>query len=74
MAEAGDDQVCIRVMAAGVNPSETKLHARVVPDLNLPAILGDDLAGTIDVCGAGFSAFELGAKPLLLEDCRHLRF
>jgi NADPH:quinone reductase-like Zn-dependent oxidoreductase len=51
----GEGQVLVRVAASGVNPLDTKIragqaaHARV----ELPAVLGLDLAGDIEEVGAG---------------------
>ena len=48
----GEGQVLVRVKASGVNPLDTKIrtgnaaHARV----ELPAILGMDLAGVVQTC------------------------
>jgi len=59
---AGPGQVLVKVRASGVNPLDTKIragraaHARSV----LPAVLGLDLAGVVEVVGAGVSDFALG--------------
>ncbi|MES2242024.1 MAG: zinc-dependent alcohol dehydrogenase family protein [Pseudomonadota bacterium] len=59
---AGPGQVLVRIMASGVNPLDTKIrsgnaaHARHP----LPAVLGMDLAGTIEAVGAGVTAFKVG--------------
>jgi NADPH:quinone reductase-like Zn-dependent oxidoreductase len=59
-AQAG--QVLVRIKASGVNPLDTKIragnaaHARHL----LPAVLGMDLAGTIEAVGAGVKAFSVG--------------
>src|ERR1700742_1063162 len=55
-------QVLIRIKASGVNPLDTKIragqaeHARV----ELPAILGTDLAGVVEAVGPGVTAFKPG--------------
>ncbi|MGJ5817478.1 zinc-dependent alcohol dehydrogenase family protein [Paludibaculum fermentans] len=60
--EAGPGQVLVRVGASGVNPLDLKIkagaagHAKAV----LPAILGIDLAGTVEAVGAGVTAFRAG--------------
>jgi NADPH2:quinone reductase len=59
-AQAG--QVLVRIHASGVNPLDTKIrdgkadHARHP----LPAILGIDMAGTVEAVGAGVSGFRRG--------------
>ncbi|MGC4054113.1 MAG: zinc-dependent alcohol dehydrogenase family protein [Paludibaculum sp.] len=58
----GPGQVLVRVGASGVNPLDLKIkagaagHAKTV----LPAILGLDMAGTVESVGAGVTAFRAG--------------
>lgn len=58
----GAGQVLVRVGASGVNPLDLKIskgtapHARMEP----PAILGIDLAGTVESVGPGVTAFKIG--------------
>ena len=54
-------EILIEVMAAGVNPIDTKLRQNGLyfPD-GLPAILGCDGAGTVVAVGKGISRFEVG--------------
>ncbi|MET8006988.1 zinc-dependent alcohol dehydrogenase family protein [Nonomuraea glycinis] len=58
--EAG--QVLVRIQASGVNPLDAKIragkaaHARVRP----PAVLGLDLAGTVEQTGTGVEGFRAG--------------
>src|ERR1700742_4062948 len=58
----GDDEVLIRVRAAGVNPVDTKIRAgefpRFVP--RLPAILGRDVSGEVAAVGSGVTGFSKG--------------
>jgi NADPH:quinone reductase-like Zn-dependent oxidoreductase len=62
---AGPGQVLVRVCASGVNPLDTKIaagkadHAQV----QLPAVLGIDLAGVVDSAGAGAGAGVDGYAP-----------
>jgi len=57
----GDHDVLIRIMAAGVNPIDTKLRANGLyfPDA-LPAILGCDGSGVVEQAGADVTRFQAG--------------
>ncbi len=57
----GDHDVLIRIMAAGVNPIDTKLRANGLyfPD-GLPAILGCDGSGVVEQVGADVTRFQTG--------------
>jgi NADPH:quinone reductase-like Zn-dependent oxidoreductase len=53
--EPGDDEVLIRVHAASVNPIDWKYRRGLMPKA-LPAVLGNDVSGTVEVSRAdGFS-------------------
>jgi NADPH:quinone reductase-like Zn-dependent oxidoreductase len=53
--EPGDGDVLIRVRAASVNPVDWKVRSGLV-DRPLPVVLGDDVAGTVELSRAqGFS-------------------
>src|SRR5215207_6250903 len=53
--EPGDGEVLIRVRAASVNPVNWK-QRRGLPDSELPAVLGRDVSGTVEVSRAeGFA-------------------
>ena len=54
--------VLVRVAASGVNPLDVKIHegAAAHAKIALPAILGIDLAGTIEEVGAEVSGFAVG--------------
>src|SRR5580700_10224921 len=58
----GDGEVLVRIAASGVNPLDTKIHAGAAEHAKqkLPAILGIDLAGTIDRVGPGVTRFRPG--------------
>lgn len=63
--EAGDGQVLIRVRAASVNPTDWKSR-RGLSEVRLPAVLGRDASGTLEVSRAdGFAEGEdvLGYVP-----------
>lgn len=55
------DQILVRLMAAGVNPIDTKLRERGLyfPD-GLPAILGCDGAGIVESAGSEVKRFQAG--------------
>ena len=56
------NQVLIRVYASGVNPLDTKIRAGQAAHANhpLPAVLGMDVAGTVEEVAAGVTAFRPG--------------
>lgn len=58
----GPNQVLVRVKASGANPLDVKIRSGHAPhaSVKLPAILGIDLAGTIDAIGAAVTGFEVG--------------
>lgn len=58
----GDGQVLVRVAASGVNPLDTKIRAGKAAHARsrLPAVLGLDLAGTVEQVGPGVAGFAPG--------------
>ena len=58
----GEGQVLVRIVAAGVNPLDTKIRAGKAAHARqaLPAVLGIDLAGTVMSVGSGVTAFKPG--------------
>jgi len=57
----GDGEVLIQVMAAGINPVDTKLRGRGLFIANdAPVILGCDGAGIVEQVGADVTGFEAG--------------
>lgn len=62
---AGPGQVLVRVRAAGVNGIDWKVREGFVRDafpLQLPAVLGIELAGTVEALGPGASRFRVGDR------------
>lgn len=61
---AGKGQVLVKVHASGVNPLDLKIQSGVATHAKtqLPAILGVDLAGTVEAVGEGVSRFKPGDK------------
>lgn len=55
-------EVLVRIHASGVNPLDTKIRAGQAEHARhpLPAVLGMDLAGTVEAVGAGVSSFHPG--------------
>jgi len=61
--EITDDQVLIKVMAAGINPVDTKVRAGtsgMSRQIKLPAILGWDVSGTIESAGKNVAELKPG--------------
>lgn len=62
-----DDQVLIKVKAAGINPVDTKIRtgtSGVCKRITLPAIIGFDVSGTIEVVGSNVSDFKVGDEVM----------
>jgi len=57
-----EKQVRVRIAAAGVNPLDTKIRAAKAAHAKqpLPAVLGLDMAGTVEEVGPGITAFKQG--------------
>lgn len=61
----GPGEVLIRVHAAGLNPVDFKIRdgkLKVVQGYRMPVVMGNELAGTVEACGAGVTAFEPGDR------------
>jgi NADPH2:quinone reductase len=57
-----ENDVLIRIQASGVNPLDTKIRAGVAAHAKqpLPAVLGLDMAGTVEEVGSGVTKFNPG--------------
>jgi len=58
-----DDQVLVRIIAAGLNPVDTKIRSGShisCKNLQLPAILGKDMSGIIELTGKNVKDFKPG--------------
>jgi NADPH:quinone reductase-like Zn-dependent oxidoreductase len=65
--EAGQGQILVRVRAAGVNGIDWKVREGYVRDafpLQLPAVLGIELAGVVEAVGPGASRFKVGDRVM----------
>jgi NADPH:quinone reductase-like Zn-dependent oxidoreductase len=63
--QAGDGQVLIRVVAAGINPIDWKIRSGAMKTfipLELPAILGYDYSGVVRSVGRGVGGYAEGDK------------
>jgi len=61
--QPAEGQILIEVAAAGVNPFDVKVReglARQMAELQFPATLGGDVAGTVAELGEGVSGFTVG--------------
>lgn len=64
---AGDGQVLVRVRAAGVNGIDWKFREGLVQKafpVQLPAVLGIELAGTVEAVGPGALRFQVGDRVM----------
>lgn len=65
--EAGPGQVLVRTRAAGLNAIDWKIREGFVRDafpLQLPAVLGIELAGVVEAVGPGASRFRVGDRVM----------
>ncbi|PCH39330.1 GroES-like protein [Wolfiporia cocos MD-104 SS10] len=60
----GSGQVLIKVQSAALNPADWKIQAYGVFIENFPAVLGLDIAGTIEAVGEGVTGFAKGDRVL----------
>ncbi len=67
----GDDEVLVKVRATSINPIDYKLRsgaARARIPLELPAILGRDLAGEVDKTGRNVKGLNQGMRVMALTN------
>ena len=63
----GDEQVLVRVTAAGINPSESAIRTGAVAHIfpsTFPSGQGSDLAGVIEEVGARVTGFSIGDEVI----------
>ncbi|HZX03620.1 NADP-dependent oxidoreductase [Kribbella sp.] len=61
----GDEEVLIRVRAAGLNPVDYKIREgklRLINRLRLPIVAGSELSGVVEGVGPGVSRFAVGDR------------
>jgi NADPH:quinone reductase-like Zn-dependent oxidoreductase len=67
----GAGEVRVRLHASSINPIDWKLRSGAAKNrfpLNLPAILGRDLAGEVDEAGPGVTGFPKGMRVMALAN------
>jgi NADPH:quinone reductase-like Zn-dependent oxidoreductase len=63
----GDEQVLVRVKAAGINPGEAAIRTGAMADIfpsTFPSGQGSDLAGVVAEVGAGVDRFSVGDEVI----------
>ncbi len=73
----GDNEVLIRVKATSINPIDYKLRsgaAKARFPLELPAILGRDLAGEVVAFGSSVRGFSVGMRVMALTNRTYAEF
>jgi NADPH:quinone reductase-like Zn-dependent oxidoreductase len=68
-----EDQILVRVRAAGINPGEAKIRVGALHEMfpaTFPSGEGSDLAGVVEEVGAGVDAFSPGDEVLGHVDTR----
>jgi len=73
MPVVADDDILIRVHAAGVNPADTQFRRgdyRSFIPMALPFVLGWDVAGTVAALGAQVTSFRRGDAVFAMSDMR----
>lgn len=62
--DPGANEVLVQIAASGVNPLDTKIRVEQAAHARqpLPAVLGLDMAGTVEAIGANVTSFKVGAE------------
>ncbi len=62
MPQPGDDEVVVKVRAASINPIDWKMRSgrAGLRQEQLPLVLGRDVSGTVEICGARAHALKKG--------------
>lgn len=75
--KVGAGEVRVRVRATSINPIDWKIRSgasRGRIDVELPAILGRDLAGEVDKVGEGVTGFKKGQRVMALANGTYAEF
>ena len=65
----GQDEIVVKVMAAGVNPVDFKIREGQFPlvkESQLPLVVGRDASGVVEACGPGAGALKRGDEVYAL--------
>jgi NADPH:quinone reductase-like Zn-dependent oxidoreductase len=68
------DEVLVKVSAASVNPVDYKMRSGKYPTVKqdqLPLVLGRDVSGVVEQCGAAVSRFKKGGEVYAMLDREH---
>lgn len=71
MPEVGENQVLVRVKAAGLNPVDYKVRngdLKMFTGKKFPKQIGADLSGVVETVGKGVSTFQVGDEVFGLAD------
>lgn len=58
----GPDELLVKIEATGLNPTDWKIQKYGILVQNYPAIIGTDVAGTVEEVGEGVTAFAKGDR------------
>ncbi len=73
--EMHDDDVLVRIHAAGVNPVDNKIRSgefKLLLPYRMPLILGSDLAGVVERVGAKVNRFKVGDQVYARPDTERI--
>ncbi len=77
LPQVGAGEVRVRLHATSINPIDWKLRSGAAKDrfpLNLPTILGRDLAGEVDEAGPGVVGFPKGMRVMALANGTYAQY
>lgn len=58
--EAGPGRILVKIAASGTNPVDAKIRSGDIPAVEMPAVLGSDVSGTVEEVGPGVQDFAPG--------------
>src|ERR1700761_6778914 len=68
--QPGPDQVLLKVTVAGLNPHDGKTREWGLFAPNLPAVIANDVTGTVVALGAGVTKYQIGDRVLSQPEFR----